>query len=59
VPAAKRRAYRDILRACGGDRELADDVIAGFVGENPSLADLRAVAERAREIAAEIEAEEE
>ena len=58
VATAKRRAYRRIVNACGGDWQLADDLIALFVEGEPTLGDLRAVAAHAREVAAEIAAEE-
>lgn len=59
VALARRRAYRDVVEACGGDKELADDLIEGFAGGNPSLSDLRQIAAHARDVAAEIEAEDE
>lgn len=55
---ARRRAYGRIVDACGGDAEQADDMIAALFGDDPSLADLRGLAEDARMIAAEIEEEE-
>lgn len=55
---AKRRAYGAIVEACGGDMELADELVASLAeADPPTLADLRMVAAHAREVAAEIEAE--
>ena len=47
VAQAKRRAYGEIVEACGGDAEMADDLVAA----------LRRIAAHAREVAAEIEEE--
>jgi len=50
---AKRRAYQRILDACGGDTEMADELVEYFTDDTPpSLRDLRALAARA-EAAAE------
>jgi len=58
IEEAKRRAYAHIADACGGDTEMADELVEWFAEDTPpSLADLRMVAAHAREVAADIEAE--
>ena len=57
VAVAKRRAFAELVEACEGDHEMADDLIAAFAEGEPTAADLRAVAAHARDVAADIEAE--
>ncbi len=53
----ERRARDRILTACGGDAEMANDLIAAHAGENPTVADLVAVADHAEEVQADIAAD--
>jgi len=51
----KRRVYRRIVEACGGDTDAADGLIAEFAEGTPAIEDLVDVAEHAEEVAREIE----
>jgi hypothetical protein len=58
VETAKRRAYRLIVDACGGDAGIADELVESFAADTPpSLSDLRRIAAHAREVAAEVAAD--
>jgi len=54
---ARRRAYAQLVDACGGDTEMADDLVAALAEDPPSPDDLRRLVSHAREVAADIEAE--
>ena len=54
---AQRREYARLVEACGGDAEMADDLIAALADDPPSLDDLGRLVAHAREVAADIEAE--
>lgn len=54
MAVAKRRAFAELVSACGGDAEMADDLVAALAGDPPSLDDLRRLAAHAREVAADI-----
>jgi hypothetical protein len=54
---ARRRAFADLVDACGGDTEMADDLVAALADDPPSLDDLRRLVAHAREVAADIEEE--
>ncbi len=51
----KRRVYRRIVEACGGDGDAADSLIAEFAEGAPTIEDLVDVAEHAEEVARDIE----
>lgn len=54
---ARRRAFAELVDACGGDLEMADDLVAALADDPPSLEDLRRLVAHAREVAADIAAE--
>ncbi len=57
MAVAKRRAFAELVAACGEDAEMADDLVAALADDPPSLDDLRWLVAHAREVAADIAAE--
>jgi hypothetical protein len=51
---AKRREVARLVGACGGDLEMADDLVAALAEDPPTLEDLRRLVAHAREVHADI-----